>query len=727
MTQQVISRQTTPASVRAASQARARVMENLRAGQITKAQATQFLGEVRKVQFGQEDPKHLEQFGLREPIGAVAQIRARNAQIDRITQQLQQRDIRAGRSPEPLKTEALATANTLKETLKETGMFVADALVPGLWARNWDKLSTKERVLNIGLDALFLVPVIGTIGSRIIKGSRAAVRTSVRDTIKALPVPDLPPAQRAALSSRQAATQRNIDFQFNRLNDAVRTGNAKTISESASILQRELRSIGLEQPASRFATLSREADDFARIIVNQQRSIERFQLTPSRAIGDRIQKNITQVTNPFARLSPDVAVSRRAGLESILKKASAKVEASQEKRAAKAFEKATEKLPEQSPFRTRRQARAAQLPKKTTPEELKALRERARRTQVKVITKEAVPSELEEVLKRDVRATRREVPGKGAEEARRFERERAATIQRSSRELAQRERSQQIRKEFESKRRQERLSTERTRREAADRRIRATRERRRVRERELVREKEARQVTARPRARPVVKTRVRPVVGPRAKPRTKTTAKPKPTGLPRIISKPAKEPARAAPTRKPAPVPAPRSGPSGGPREDATPGPVPTPTPTPSPGPKPTPGPGTGGGPRPVSPPPTPSTGPTPEPSKPGNGKPARRFVPAAGDGVDQQPVRDISKESRALPVNVVAFRQGLFWYTKDLTTGKQTVMDDPPAGLPDTGTPRESLTILKRGPTRPTQQTIDMGAVTAILGRRGRTIRYES
>lgn len=77
--------------------------------------------------------------------------------------------------------------------------------------------------------------------------------------------------------------------------------------------------------------------------------------------------------------------------------------------------------------------------------------------------------------------------------------------------------------------------------------------------------------------------------------------------------------------------------------------------------------------------------------------------------------------------MNVVAWRQGAFWYEQDLTTGKKTVLKEPPAGLPDTGTPEESLTITERGPKRPTQRSLDMGIVSATLGKRGRTIKFEA
>ncbi|KKK79870.1 hypothetical protein LCGC14_2829190, partial [marine sediment metagenome] len=182
MTQQVVSRRAGGVPINLtgiASTARSRIRANLQGGQITSQQALGLFAEVRKVQFGEEPPSHLEQFGLRDSTSALGQIRARQSEIDRIAQRIQTNDVRAGRVVVPLRTETLATGITLKTRAREIGIEIADALVPGLWARNWNQLSNRERAVNIAFDALFLVPIVGIVGRTALKGSRTIIRRSV--------------------------------------------------------------------------------------------------------------------------------------------------------------------------------------------------------------------------------------------------------------------------------------------------------------------------------------------------------------------------------------------------------------------------------------------------------------------------------------------------------------------------------------------------------------------
>lgn len=63
---------------------------------------------------------------------------------------------------------------------KTIGVTAADAIVPGLWIRNWDNLSNTERATNIALDALFLVPFVGVAakGAKAVKVAGAAAAAS---------------------------------------------------------------------------------------------------------------------------------------------------------------------------------------------------------------------------------------------------------------------------------------------------------------------------------------------------------------------------------------------------------------------------------------------------------------------------------------------------------------------------------------------------------------------
>ena len=70
--------------------------------------------------------------------------------------------------------------NQNDSTLTGIGVGLADALVPGVWARNWNELSVVDRSINIGLDALILIPLAGPavrVGARSAVG---AIRNAFR-------------------------------------------------------------------------------------------------------------------------------------------------------------------------------------------------------------------------------------------------------------------------------------------------------------------------------------------------------------------------------------------------------------------------------------------------------------------------------------------------------------------------------------------------------------------
>ena len=61
---------------------------------------------------------------------------------------------------------------------KTVGVQAADALIPGLWARNWNQLSNKDKAVNIAFDALYVVPLVGGAVRATGKAARAASRLS---------------------------------------------------------------------------------------------------------------------------------------------------------------------------------------------------------------------------------------------------------------------------------------------------------------------------------------------------------------------------------------------------------------------------------------------------------------------------------------------------------------------------------------------------------------------
>ena len=113
----------------------------------------------------------------------------------------------AGFAPEDITQAQIAKrafdkGNTTTGLLKRAGVKVAEAVVPGVWVKDWNKFSNKERALNIAFDAMFIIPVAGaagrsargltkavslTKGQRAAKGALGRLRQSTTDGVQARP------------------------------------------------------------------------------------------------------------------------------------------------------------------------------------------------------------------------------------------------------------------------------------------------------------------------------------------------------------------------------------------------------------------------------------------------------------------------------------------------------------------------------------------------------------
>lgn len=113
----------------------------------------------------------------------------------------------AGFAPEDITQAQIAKrvfdkGNTTTGLLKRAGVKVAEAVVPGVWVKDWNKFSNKERALNIAFDAMFIIPVAGaaarsargltkavslTKGQRATKGALGRLRQSATDGVQARP------------------------------------------------------------------------------------------------------------------------------------------------------------------------------------------------------------------------------------------------------------------------------------------------------------------------------------------------------------------------------------------------------------------------------------------------------------------------------------------------------------------------------------------------------------
>ena len=80
-----------------------------------------------------------------------------------------------------------AVVNTSKSALgffKQIGGDLATTFVPGVWVKDWDKLSGKDKLINAGFDALILVPFAGVAVRGAAKGGTGVIRQAVRIAVQ---------------------------------------------------------------------------------------------------------------------------------------------------------------------------------------------------------------------------------------------------------------------------------------------------------------------------------------------------------------------------------------------------------------------------------------------------------------------------------------------------------------------------------------------------------------
>ena len=201
---------------------------------------------------------------------------------------------------------------------KDVGLQVADTVVPGVWARNWNQLSNRERAVNIAFDALFLVPLVGQV-AKVGKGARAASRlgkgaqgtrktlSSVRASVGRKPSPEIKAETQAVRSSRdnqlvQSAleTKRIVGLSSSRdakiaeravleIGEGMRKGNPKKVAQAAKQLDAIGKRINNEALRNRVRPLLTEKGAANQIDFFQKLSQVSKPLKPPRDITSRIR------------------------------------------------------------------------------------------------------------------------------------------------------------------------------------------------------------------------------------------------------------------------------------------------------------------------------------------------------------------------------------------------------------------------------------------------------
>jgi hypothetical protein len=122
---------------------------------------------------------------------------------------------------------------------KEIGVPIADALIPGIWVRNWSKYSNKDRAINIAFDAVMLVPLVGSAIKAGVKGAKAAkigagLKSTQRSLIKAQQAAQAPAEIAEVRAATKAAVPKEISERIPQSLQAARK-TAKAEAQKAKL------------------------------------------------------------------------------------------------------------------------------------------------------------------------------------------------------------------------------------------------------------------------------------------------------------------------------------------------------------------------------------------------------------------------------------------------------------------------------------------------------------
>lgn len=151
----------------------------------------------------------------------------------------EQEEFRKGEKPKLTGEEIKLLSKGDKEVsaLAKAGkisLHTADLLVPGVWTRHWDKMSTTERAVNAGLDALILVPILGGAIKVTAKANmRAIVKGMVKDFNFNTELNKILRTS-ARIDDLRAL---NMKKAWGKIEDAIRRGQEKEIAEQGRLLE----------------------------------------------------------------------------------------------------------------------------------------------------------------------------------------------------------------------------------------------------------------------------------------------------------------------------------------------------------------------------------------------------------------------------------------------------------------------------------------------------------
>jgi len=208
----------------------------------------------------------------------------------------------AGFTPEDITQAQIAKrafdkSNTTTGLLKRAGVKVAEAVVPGVWVKDWNRLSNKERAFNIAFDAMFIIPVAGatvraarglktaaklTRGQKAAQGSLNRIRSKQPQAVtKSLGTG----TSQAPVSEVQKIVARIDHENAVRVNLSRVDAQKKTLSETFKGIEKE------RLAATRTERLTKEAETQSRLNrINVEREQVKSALKDAAAAGKQAKR-----------------------------------------------------------------------------------------------------------------------------------------------------------------------------------------------------------------------------------------------------------------------------------------------------------------------------------------------------------------------------------------------------------------------------------------------------
>ncbi len=127
--------------------------------------------------------------------------------------------------------------------VKTIGVKAATLLVPGVWVKDWDKLSNRDRALNIAMDLVIFVPIIGPAARVSTRAAKGVIKSAIR-------------------TGSNAAEASKVGRALNKIENGIILGDGQAIREATVIIRESARKsrVNLDRITKE---VNRKADDIA--------------------------------------------------------------------------------------------------------------------------------------------------------------------------------------------------------------------------------------------------------------------------------------------------------------------------------------------------------------------------------------------------------------------------------------------------------------------------------